>query len=159
MTTIKALQGASHYSVGIVVYGIVLLYPQGTLLEIQLLIILITAGLILISHSVTRLHKWFDFATLVNLLLVLPVIVYLTFNRVDPDIFNKFLLSIFIVSILSKLSVYVLNRAGFVVENEELTQLHLQKIAHWLLAWAGLSSLLATLIYWCIKALFPEAFF
>ncbi len=153
MTTIKALQGASQYSVGIVVYGIVLLYPQGTLLEIQLLIILITAALILISHSVTRLHKWFDFAYLVNFLLILPVIVYITFNGVDPDIFYKFLISVFIVSILTKLSIYILNKAGFVIENEELSQLHLQKIAHWLLAWAGLTSLLATLIYWLYKSI------
>lgn len=153
MSLTKALQGAVLYAVGVVMYGVVFLYPLASLLEILLSIILLTVALIFVSNFVPLLHKWFDFALIVNFLLLLPVMLYLIFNGTDTFVFLKYVYISLIVSILTNLPAYLLIKAGLFHTNGEFLPLATGILTVRLMAWAGLSSLLATLIYWLYQSI------
>lgn len=153
MSLIKALQRAALYAIGVVLYGVVFLYPFASLLEILLSIILLTAVLILVSNFVPLLLKGFDFALIVNLLLSLPMMLYLIFNGTDTIVFLKYFFISLIVSILTNLPAYLLIKAGLFHIYGEFLPLATGILTVRLMAWAGLSSLLATLIYWLYQSI------
>lgn len=153
MSLTKALQGAVLYAIGVVMYGVVFLYPLASLLEMLLSIILLTVILVFVSNFVPILRKWFEFALIVTLLLVLPVMLYLLFNRVYPDISNRFLISFYVVTILTNLPAYLLSKARLFHTHAEFLPLSTGRLTVRLMAWAGLSSLLAALLYWMYQSI------
>jgi hypothetical protein len=98
MTLAKAIQGAQPYAVSFVIYGVTFMYPYGSMLEIQLSFILFTTALVIVSNYKPRVLKWFDFAPIISLLLLLPVVLYLAFNEFG----NVILLRIFFFRLSSK---------------------------------------------------------
>lgn len=145
MTIAKALKGAGDYSIVLVLFGAFVLYPQLSLLEMQLSIILVMAVLIFVSHFVTWIRKWLNFGDIVSLLVSLPLVFYVISN--DLDLIKKTLLAVFTLGILIKLSTYIISKLRIFSTDEDLLPFTTQKLAIWLLAWAGTTSFLATLGY------------
>jgi hypothetical protein len=145
MTITKALKGAGEYSVASIVYGVVFFYPHTSLLEMQLSIILMMAVLIFVSHFITWLRKWLNFAEIVSLLAFAPLGLYILLNGLDNS--TRIILAVFILAVLGKIAAYTLGRLRIFHTNEDLLPLTAAKLALWLLAWAGTTSLLVTLGY------------
>jgi len=145
MTITRTLKGAGEYSGILVLSGVVFLYPQTSLLKMQLSIIFMMAVLIFVSHFVTWLRKWLNFAEIVSLLAFVPLAFYIIANGFDLN--TKHILVFFISGFMVKLAAYILSRLSPFHTNEDLLPLTVPKLAAWLLAWAGTASLLATLGY------------